>query len=500
MVIVKHSSQTSSHAFDTAAEGSLFDRLRWLKRFERLFGSRVDQFCSIVAAEIGKSEWEVLSTELMPLAAALRWHRRSLRRLLRPKRLRGGAAWQLSQRLYTHREPLGTVGIIATWNYPILLLGIQVVQAIAAGNRVIVKPSEHAPWSQKQLLELMREAGLSDQWLQWTDSTREAGAQMLRDSALDHVVFTGSTEVGREVAQICAERLIPTTLELSGRDSAFVLADADVQYAAASLWNAVVMNAGQTCMAPRRILVVESVYNAFIQELAGCAAAVRPVRMVRPADLEQCLRLARNAIDAGGRALSPELEPLDEHTLRPLAIVDCPPEAELVAGGHFGPVVAVIRCADFEEALAIHASCDQKLATSVFTRDEVGAGKLAPLFKSGVVTINDCIRPTGHPAAPISGLGASGWGSSQGVEGLLAMTRPVVVARTGRFMRLPLEVPSQRVQEFLRKMLRGRRGGGDEYRSVGDDRVHLDKADQAVQDVHGKATQESRATPPRISR
>ena len=451
---------------------TLQDRLDWLKRFERFVGTRVDELCALVAAENGKSEWEVLSTELMPLVASIRWHRRSLRRLLRPKKLRGGAAWQISQQLRVHREPLGTIGIIATWNYPLLLLGVQVTQAIAAGNRVIVKPSEHAPWSQQRLLEIAQQAGLSDEQLQWTEPTREAGAQMLRESDLDHVLFTGSTEVGREVAQICAKRLITSTLELTGRDSAIVLADADLDFAAASIWNAVTMNAGQTCMAPRRILVLESVYNAFIQELAAHAAAARPLRMVRPEDLEHCLALARDAVAAGGRSLLPELDRIDEHRLRPVAIVDCPVDAELVAGRHFGPVVAVIPCKDFNEALAIHTQCDQKLATSVYTRSAVQAQAAAAAFDSGVVTINDCVIPTGHPAAPLSGRRASGWGASQGAEGVLELTRPLVIARTRGFLRLPMEVPSARIQGFLRRMLRRGPQGDDASSSVGDDRVH----------------------------
>ena len=205
-----------SNADDESGLQDLSARRAWIGRFQGLLGREVDELCTITAEEMGKSEWEVLSTELMPMMASIKWHRRHLRRLLRPRRARGGALWQFAQRQWVHRRPVGAVGIIATWNYPLQLLGVQLVQAIAAGNRVVVKPSEHAPRSQVRLLELAREAGLSEETLSWTEPTREAGARLLAEHRLDHVLFTGSTAVGRQVAVSCAERLVSSTLEHAG--------------------------------------------------------------------------------------------------------------------------------------------------------------------------------------------------------------------------------------------------------------------------------------------
>ena len=433
---------------------SLKDRRDWLHRFGRLLGEHVDELCSLVSSEIGKPEWEVLSTELMPLAASIKWHRRSFRGILRPRSLRGGAIWQFSQRFRLHRAPLGTVGIIATWNYPVQLLGIQLVQAITAGNRVIVKPSEHAPRSQVRLLELAREAGLDEDRLRWTEATREAGARLLEEP-LDHVIFTGSTEVGRKVARTCADRLISSTLELSGRDSALVLADADPRLAARSIWSAVVMNAGQTCMAPRRVLVAREACEVFVAELDRLVSSASPVRMVRQEEVERCRMLLEEAARSGGRVLGSGWEVHDDpRTLFPTAVVECPAAVELARGTHFGPVVAVIPCDGFDAMLSLHAACEQKLATSVYTRSRSAMERLGPVFGSGVVTINDTVVPTGHPAVPITGQGESGWGASRGREGLLRLTRTVVVSRTGAFMRLSTDEPGERVQEFLRRMMR----------------------------------------------
>jgi aldehyde dehydrogenase (NAD+) len=444
----------ASNTPETAtSSSSLAADQAWLKRFERLLRGDVDHLCTLVSREMGKSEWEVFSSELMPLMASIRWHRRNLRPLLRPRRLRGGAFWQISQHLQLHRAPLGIVGIIATWNYPIQLLGVQMIQALVTGNTVVVKPSEHAPESQLRLLELAREAGMSSERLRWTEATREAGASLLEKEPLDHLVFTGSTQVGRIVARACADRMISSTLELSGRDSAIVLDDADPELAAISIWNALVMNAGQTCMAPRRVLVEASMHDRFNAALERVVAEAPAVHLVQAQEVQRCLELVREAVTAGGRCLGGPVEASDEHTMKPMAVIDCPPDARLVEGDHFGPVLGVIACEDFSEILRRHALCDQKLATAVFTRSVKRLQEIAGCFESGIVTLNDCVLPSGHPAAPISGRGASGWGASHGAEGLLQLTRPVVVSRTGRFMRLPSEIPGEGIQQFLRRIM-----------------------------------------------
>ena len=177
------------------------------------------------------------------------------------------------------RASLGRVLIIATWNYPIGLLGVQLVQAIAAGNHVTVKPSERSPESQRRLAGLAA-ACAPRGWIEVLDASRCEGERAVQNGAFDHVVFTGGTATGRQVAASAAQTLTPTSLELSGSDSALVLADADVRQAARRIWQAVTLNAGQTCMAPRRALVDRAIYGAFVAELAPLAAAARSVRLV----------------------------------------------------------------------------------------------------------------------------------------------------------------------------------------------------------------------------
>lgn len=439
---------------------TLTQRLEWLKRFRCLVAIEADNLAGLIERETGKPPYEALTADLMPTLAAARWHERHARTILRPRRLGGRAIWQFGQRHTQLREPLGTVAIIATWNYPVQLLGIQLIQALVAGNRVIVKPSENAPRTQVRLLELATQAGLPPNILTWVEPTREAGARLLRESAVDHVVFTGSTSVGRAIAEWAAETLTPSTLELSGRDSAFVLDDAHPALAARTIWHAVTMNAGQTCMAPRRTLVHRDVYPAFVRELMPLAAAARPVCLISEAAALATFNLAAQAITDGGRSASGVIEQPHARTLRPLAILDCDPATPLVDGDHFGPALAVVPVDSLEEAMAIHARCDQHLATSIFTRNPARARALAARLRAGHITINDCVLPTAHPGAALAGTGRSGWGVTRGKEGLLAMTRTVTISTTSPLIRPPTAMPSAKLVARMSALIRSLYAGG----------------------------------------
>lgn len=408
------------------------ERVHWLRRFRRLVASEREALIDLCVEEVHKSRWEALTADILPLLAAIKWHERRLPRLLGDRRLPGTPWWMLGQKHRVASAPLGVVGVIATWNYPVQLLGIQLTQALAAGNAVVVKPSERSPRTQTLLLSLARGAGLPEGLLEVVEPSREAGARMLRERRFDHVVFTGSTPVGREVARWGAETLTPTTLELSGRDSAFVLADADPRQAARAIWNAATTNAGQTCMAPRRALVHRAVATRFCEALAPLVARAAPRRLIDEAAARRVYDLARESVRLGGRPLSGVLERPRGAALAPIALAPCPEHAPLVEGDHFGPALAVVVVEDVEHALRVHARCDQHLATSVFTRSPAAAGQLASRLSTTTVTVNDCVIPVGHPASSISGRGPSGWGESRGVGGLLALSRPIHLSRTPR--------------------------------------------------------------------
>lgn len=411
-------------------------RRSWLRAFRRAVAAHARDLSRVVAEEIGKPESEAYVSELLPLLAAIRWHERGAAQILGERRAWGRPGWLLGRSVSVQRAPVGRVLIIATWNYPIGLLGVQLVQAIAAGNRVTVKPSERSPESQRLLVRLAGSCGLPHGWIELADASRAEGERLLQEGRFDKVLFTGGSETGRKVAEQCASSLTPSVLELSGRDSAFVLSDADPEIAASRIWLAVTMNAGQTCMAPRRALVDRRIYRAFINALAPLAAAVRPVRLVDAGPAMRCSGLVQEALGMGGRSLSGVAEHASDGWIRPIAVVDCPAHASLVQGDHFGPAIAVVPVDGLGEALQIHRGCSQALAASVFTRSADRLAKDARFLEAlgaSVVSFNECVTPTGHPGVAIAGAGASGWGASRGEAGLLELSRPLTVSRTAEW-------------------------------------------------------------------
>lgn len=410
------------------------ERRNWLRRFRQGVAQQGMAIAARVAGEIGKPVGEAYVSEVLPLLAAIRWHERRAGRLLASRHAAGRPAWLTGRRVQVARMPLGHGLIVATWNYPVGLLGVQLVQAVAAGNRVTVKPSERSPQSQAMLVRLACSCGLPEGWISLAPATREAGAALVERGHFDKVLFTGGSATGGMVASACARRLVPSVLELSGHDSALVLADADAAVAAERIWLAVTMNAGQTCMAPRRVLVDRRVYRRFVEALSALAAAARPMRLTSAVEATTCVRLARLAVERGARSASGVLEPACDGWLRPMAMLDCPPEAELFRGEHFGPVLAVVPVDDLAHARSLHGRVRNRLSVSVYGGPSADALARDPEFLASlgasVVTFNESVTPTGHPAVPIAGRGASGWGASRGEDGLLAWTRPVAVSRT----------------------------------------------------------------------
>ena len=419
-------------------------RRAWLRRFRGAVAASGMELARVVSEEIGKPQGEAYVSEVLPLLAAIRWHDRRAWRVLSSRVAPGRPGWLIGRRVRVGRAPLGRVLIVATWNYPVGLLGVQLVQAVAAGNQVTVKPSERSPRSQLLLMRLAASCGLPTDWLTLAEASRAEGERLVMEGGFDKIVFTGGSATGERVAMAAARSLTPSVLELSGADTALVLADADPAKSAARLWLSFTMNAGQTCMAPRRALVDRAVYRAFLDALAPMAAGARPVRLVSAEEASRCHGLASAAVQRGGRSLSGILEPPRDGWIRPLVVADCPAQSDLFEGAHFGPVLAVVPVDGLAEMAALHARVPHRLSVSIYTRSpnplRRDAAFLASLGAS-VVTFNESVTPTGHPAVPLAGSGSSGWGATRGEAGLLEMSRPLAVSETAPWT--PAAVPPE---------------------------------------------------------
>ncbi len=269
--------------------------------------------------------------------------------------------------------------------------------------------------------------------MQLLPATRETGPALL-EADIDHVVFTGSAAVGRQIATRLGQRLISSTLELSGNDAMFVLPDADVMMAAAAAWFGATLNRGQTCIAVRRAFVHRAVYDEVLRTLQPWAEAARPMRLALASQARQGERLVADALAKGGRLVSKSDGSLDEAEFRPTVIADARPEMDLFREASFAPLLALLPFDDVEQALTMDRLCPFGLGASVFTTRPRQAHQIAARLKTGMVTINDVIAPTAHPVSPFGCVRESGWGVTQGAEGLLEMTVPQVVSlKKGRY-------------------------------------------------------------------
>lgn len=405
-------------------------RLRPVKALRHLLATEYESLCDAVARDIGKPVEEALGGDILPLAEALRYLERQAARVLAPKKVSFGVTplWIYPQADRIYRRPRGVVGIIGTWNYPLFLNGVQIAQATTAGNAVIWKPSEVAPSSATALFNLIQRAGFPKDLVLSMEATREGGPA-LAEADVDHVVFTGHVDTGRRLAKRLGERLISSTLELSGCDAEFVLEDADVELAARAAWFGATVNRGQTCLAVRRVFVQRANYPAFCENIKNLSANAQPVQLALPAAADQANRFVREAVSAGARLASEPTSPSTPGSFTPTALLDARPDMSVCRDAAFAPIVAVLPYDDLEDALAMEARCPYALGASVFTRTPSRADGIASRLRTGTVAVNDVIANIAHPATPFGGRGISGWGVTQGADGLLEMTIPQVVSR-----------------------------------------------------------------------
>jgi acyl-CoA reductase-like NAD-dependent aldehyde dehydrogenase len=411
-------------------------RLQAVRAFRHLLARECLALCDAVAQDLGKPAEETLAGEVLPLAAACRFLEQAAPRVLRARNVPSAyrPLWLFGQTDRVYRRPRGVVGIIGTWNYPVFLNGVQITQALTAGNGVLWKPSELGASSARVLFDMLRRAGFPENLMQLLPPTREAG-QELADAAIDHIVFTGSSATGRRLAEALGRRLVSSTLELSGCDAMLVLDDADVQLAARAAWFGATANCGQTCIAARRAFVHQSVYSRFIEALRPLATGAAPLRLALEAQARQAERLVHTALSEGASLLDPSTAEGNgaAEAVRPVILVDARPDMAVCQEASFAPLLAVIPFERIENALEMNERCAYGLGASVFTGNRERGVHLAEKLKAGMVAVNDVIVPTAHPATPFGGWGESGWGVTQGADGLREMTVPQVVSvRSGK--------------------------------------------------------------------
>ena len=406
---------------------SMRERLKPVRAFRRLLVDHCDDLCSAVQADIDKPAQETIAGELLPLADACQFLEKKAAKVLSPKSTGFPPLWMFGQSDVVHRRPRGVIGIIGTWNYPLMLNGVQILQALTAGNGVLWKPSEVAPHSAKILWDLLERASYPTELMICLEATREAGPAVT-EAEIDHLVFTGAAATGRIIARRLGERLISSTLELSGCDAAVVFEDANLELTASAIRFGCTLNRGQTCIAVRRVFAHESILSSLEQALRSRFEHAPKMRLALASQVEQAQDPVESAIEQGAEPLLDRDAFPDTESMFPVVLTKAKPEMRICREASFAPITVLIPFTDTEEVVRMDEQCPYALGASIFTSSPKKAKELGSQLRVGSVSINDVIAPTANAKTPFGGEGDSGWGVTQGSEGLLEMTVPQVIA------------------------------------------------------------------------
>ena len=417
-------------------------RRRRLDAFRGVLADGVHRLAAVVREETGKPTSDAVLEVALTLEH-LAWTARNAERVLGPRRVRTTA---LSANLSAsvERKPLGVVGVIGPWNFPVFTPLGSVVPALAAGNAVVLKPSELAPGVGAWLVSAFAGVVPEQPVLQLVTGDGSTGEALCR-SGVDKIAFTGSTAAAKRVMAACAGTLTPLVAECGGKDAFVVDADADVEAAArAAVWSAM-SNAGQTCVGTERVYVHRAVHDAFVaallRQVRGLRAGSDPAARIGPVrTAAQVARIEEHVADAlarGGRVLF-DGGPTAGTVVQPVVLADVPDEALANREETFGPTLTVQVVADAEEAVRRANGTRYGLGATVFAgRDAV---RIARRLRTGAVSVNCPLGFTQVPALPFGGVGDSGFGRVHGPDGLREFSAPQSIAR--RRFRLPLDVAS----------------------------------------------------------
>ena len=421
-------------------EGIADARLRRdrLGRLADIITAHADDVARAISDDFGvRSVTETKLLELAPTLGALQHARRNVARWMKPERRRVSAMFQPA-RAWVRHEPLGVVGVISPWNYPLILALNPLVDAIAAGNRVMLKPSELTPAFSELIRRLVAER-FDEAEAAVVTGGPDVG-QTFSALPFDHLLFTGSTQIGRLVYQAAAKNLTPVTLELGGKSPAIVCPDYPLEQAARSIAFGKFINAGQTCIAPDYVLVprhrADAMGEALLQQARRSypqvAANDQYSSIISQRHFERLAGAIDEAKAGGARVLAHEDEGARERRkIGPTIILDAPEETIFLSEEIFGPVLPVVPYDSLDDAIAFIAKRERPLALYCFSRDRRQHERVLDGALSGGVTLNGTILHVGQESLPFGGVGPSGIGAYHGLEGFRRFSHARGVHRIG---------------------------------------------------------------------
>jgi coniferyl-aldehyde dehydrogenase len=415
-------------------------RIASLKKLETLVTDNQARILDAISADFGnRSRVESLMSEILPALAASAYARRHVAGWMRPQRRSVGLNFMPA----TNRvefQPLGVVGIVAPWNYPIFLTLGPLIDVLAAGNRAMIKFSEFTPLTARLMAELLGAVFAVDEVAVVEGDV--AVARAFTALPFDHLLYTGSTAVGREVMRAASANLVPVTLELGGKSPVILDPAYDVAKAAKSVAVGKFFNAGQTCTAPDYVLAPAAQARAFAEGVIAASEAMYPAltgnadytAIISDRHFERLSGLVAEAEAAGATVLRHRDRSIGNmRHFPPTVVLDPPADSRLMQDEIFGPILPVVRADDVDAAIAFVNARPRPLALYAYTNDAAVERRILDATHSGGVTINSTIVHTGQEDLPFGGVGPSGMGAYHGREGFYRFSHARAVHKRGFF-------------------------------------------------------------------
>jgi len=396
-----------------------------MRRWADLVWENQNEVIRTIRRETGKTDGTAFS-EMIVMDATTVFFVRNAARLLRSQSRPALIPWV--HQAHVHYHPHGVVGVISPWNFPFHLPFVDLIPALIAGNAVILKPSEIAPYSAEIGVELLYKAGVPRDVLQIVHGDGSTGSAVV--DTVDYIAFTGSTAVGRKIAARAGERLIPCSMELGGKHPSLVLSDADLDMAASGLIRGAFENAGQFCMGIERAYIDESLYEPMLNRIEHFLSLykfgpddgpnVYMGSLTNEREIERMEDQIRDALSKGatlmhGGKRRPDLGPL---FFEPTVLINVDHSMKVMKEETFGPMLPIMKVHGTEEAIRLANDSEYGFAASIWTRDLTKGETIAKRLVFGDVTVNVSQMVVGTPSLPSGGRRASGLGRRNGAEGL----------------------------------------------------------------------------------
>src|ERR1700739_3349984 len=414
-------------------------RCQVLAKLRAQIAQRSEEIVQVIRRDTGKPALAALAGDVMVRLEQLRFYERRASRILKPRAVGKPALLYSGAHFHESFEPYGVVLIYSPYNYPLQLAVIPLITALVAGNAAIVKCSDKTPAVAALIADLCRSAQLPPDLVQVLDDPPDRALALL-DARPDMVFFTGSSTVGRIIARRAGELLIPTVLELGGKDPSLVFADCNLDRTVEGVVYGAFSNAGQVCVGIKRLYIEQPIYQVFLQKLIDRTAKLR-IGNFEDADLspfnaaplrERLASQVEDAVRTGARVAWPKGGPPSGEF--PIILTDVPAKSALMCEETFGPVLCIFPFRDKADAIAQANAAPFALSASVWTRNRSRGIAIAAEINAGSCAVNDVIRNITNPYTSFGGNGLSGYGRYHGPQGLMAFsrTKSVMIANDRR--------------------------------------------------------------------